>query len=233
MFAPRAIASPLTRAAFRPQTLRIAARPAYLRTQVALNSTISEAITQDHRKLETYYKEIINNPTDIDHATRYGNQFTWELARHSVAEELLVYPAMEKYMGAKGKAHAELDRKQHHEVKILLKEFQNMDPASSTYIPQLKKIWSLLSVHIAEEEGSDLPALEAALSSSENRGNSESLAKNFGRTKMFVPSRAHPSAGENPYFEGPMGMLAAPIDHIADIFRKFPEGTVSPNPSKK
>jgi len=233
MFAPRAIASPLTRAAFRPQMIRIAARPAYLRIQAALNSTISEAITKDHRKLETYYKEIINNPTDIDHATRYGNQFTWELARHSVAEELLVYPAMEKYMGAKGKAHAELDRQQHHEVKILLKEFQNMDPASSSYIPKLKQIWSLLEKHIAEEEGSDLPALEAALSSAENRGSSESLAKNFGRTKMFVPSRSHPSAGENPYFEGPMGMLAAPIDHIADIFRKFPEGTVSPNPSKK
>jgi hypothetical protein len=30
-----------------------------------------------------------------------------------------------------------------------------------------------------------------------------------------------------------MGMLAAPIDHIADIFRKFPDGTVSPNPSTK
>jgi len=120
MFAPRAIASPLTRAAFRPQTIRIAARPAYLRIQAALNSTISEAITKDHRKLETYYKEIINNPTDIDHATRYGNQFTWELARHSVAEELLVYPAMEKYMGAKGKAHAELDRQQHHEVHTTL-----------------------------------------------------------------------------------------------------------------
>jgi hypothetical protein len=116
MFTPRAIASPLTRAAFRPQALRVAARPAYLRTQVALNSTISEAITKDHRELETYYKEIINNPDNIDHATRYGNQFTWELARHSVAEELLVYPAMEKYMGEKGKQHAESDRKQHHEV---------------------------------------------------------------------------------------------------------------------
>jgi hemerythrin superfamily protein len=116
MFAPRAIVSPLTRAAFRPQTIRVAARPAYLRTQVALNSTISEAIKSDHRDLETYYKEVINNPDNIDHATRYGNQFTWELARHSVAEELLVYPAMEKYMGEKGKESAESDRKQHHEV---------------------------------------------------------------------------------------------------------------------
>ena len=107
-----------------------------------------------------------------------------------------------------------------------------MDPASSTYIPKLKEIWSLLERHIAEEEKDDLPALEQALSSEKNRGNSESLAKNFARTKAFVPSRSHPSAGENPYFEGPMGMLAALIDHIADIFRKFPDGTISPNPSK-
>ncbi|RYN27850.1 hypothetical protein AA0112_g7690 [Alternaria arborescens] len=232
MFAPRAIVSPLTRAAFRPQTIRVAARPAYFRIQAAFNSTISEAITHDHRELKTYYNEIVDNPDDIDHVTRYGNQFTWELARHSVAEELLVYPAMEKYMGEKGKQHAESDRKQHHEVKILLKEFQNMDPASSTYIPKLKEIWSLLERHIAEEEKDDLPALEQTLSSEKNRGNSQSLAKNFARTKAFVPSRSHPSAGENPYFEGPMGMLAAPIDHIADIFRKFPDGTISPNPSK-
>jgi hypothetical protein len=30
-----------------------------------------------------------------------------------------------------------------------------------------------------------------------------------------------------------MGLLAAPIDHIADLFRKFPNETISPNPSMK
>ena len=116
MFSPRAFVAPIARAAFRPQTVRITARAASIRGQIAANSTISEVITKDHRELETYYNEIINNPDDIDHQTRYGNQFTWELARHSVAEELLVYPAMEKYLGDKGKEHAESDRKQHHEV---------------------------------------------------------------------------------------------------------------------
>lgn len=233
MFSPRAFVTPLARAAYRPQTIRITARAASIRGQIAANSTITEAITKDHRELETYYNEIINNPDDVDHATRYGNQFTWELARHSVAEELLVYPAMEKYMGEKGKEHAESDRKQHHQVKLVLKEFQNMSATDTQYIPKLKELWAVVAQHIKEEERDDLPALEKALSASENRGSSESLAKNFGRTKAFVPSRSHPSAGENPWFEGPMGMLAAPIDHIADIFRKFPNGTVSPNPSKK
>jgi hypothetical protein len=119
------------------------------------------------------------------------------------------------------------------QVKVLLKEFQNMNAADSQYVPKIKELWAVLSQHIKEEEGEDLPMLERALSSSENRGDSESLAKNFDRTKALVPSRAHPAAGENPWFEGPMGMLAAPIDHIADIFRKFPDGVISPNPSKK
>lgn len=59
--------------------------------------TITDAVTDDHRELEEYYQNIVKS-TDTDTQTRYQNQFTWELARHSVAEELVVYPAMEKYL---------------------------------------------------------------------------------------------------------------------------------------
>lgn len=81
--------------------------------QAASMSTISEAIIKDHRELEQYYKEVVNNAGNHDHQDRYGNQFTWELARHSVGEELVVYPAFEKYLGDKGKNMAESDRKEH------------------------------------------------------------------------------------------------------------------------
>jgi hemerythrin-like domain-containing protein len=218
-------------------------------------TTISDAITQDHRDLEKYYNEITNS-SDLDHQERFGNQFTWELARHSVAEELIVYPAFEKHMGDKGHQMAESDRKDHHrvsqpqplppshthhanhalnlQVKELLKDFQNMKPQEPTFVPKLKELWGVLSAHIEEEENHDLPALESALAqAAAGRSESENMAKKFGMTKALVPSRSHPSAGENPYFESAMGMLAAPIDHIADIFRKFPEEKVSPNPSTK
>lgn len=78
-------------------------------------STISAAIKGDHRDLETYYNEVVGS-SDPDYQQRYGNQFVWELARHSVAEELVVYPAMEKYLGQKGKDLADHDRQEHHEV---------------------------------------------------------------------------------------------------------------------
>ena len=107
-----------------------------------------------------------------------------------------------------------------------------MKPSDANYIPKLKTLMSELSEHINEEERDDLPALEKALASNDKK-DSEDLAKSFGRTKMFVPSRSHPSAGEKPPFETVMGLLTAPIDHVADMFRKFPDKTINPNPSTK
>jgi hemerythrin superfamily protein len=90
---------------------------------------ISEAIVKDHRELKQYYDEVLG-ATSHDHQKRFGNQFTWELARHSVGEELVVYPALEKYLGSKGKELAEHDRQAHHETKLHLKEFQNKSQTS-------------------------------------------------------------------------------------------------------
>lgn len=86
-----------------------------------------------------------------------------------------------------------------------------------------------LNEHIKGEENDDLPALESALQPDD----SEAMAKSFGRTKAFVPSRSHPSAPDKPPFETVVGLLTAPIDHLGDLFRKFPDNTISPNPSTK
>lgn len=117
MISPRTFVSPLARATFKPHIVRVPAnqRLVSIRANIAVMSAISDAIIKDHRELEQYYNEVINSD-DVDHQTRYGNQFTWELARHSVAEELLVYPAMERYMGSEGHEHAEKDRQEHHRV---------------------------------------------------------------------------------------------------------------------
>jgi hypothetical protein len=52
---------------------------------------------------------------------------------------------------------------------------------------------------------------------------SESLERSFTRTKMFVPTQSHPSAPAKPPFETVAGLMAAPIDHLKDMFKKFPE----------
>lgn len=117
MSVARSFAAPLTRNHVRPLAARspLPLRLASLRAHIAAISTVSDVIIHDHRELKDYYNEVVNS-TDRDHQDRYGNQFVWELARHSIAEELVVYPAFEKHLGPKGKAMADEDRKQHHRV---------------------------------------------------------------------------------------------------------------------
>ena len=77
-------------------------------------STISEVITHDHQELKDFYNNILNAQDD-ESKIRWQNQLTWELARHSIGEELVVYPAMEKLL-PNGKELADKDRKEHLRV---------------------------------------------------------------------------------------------------------------------
>ncbi|EXJ85447.1 hypothetical protein A1O1_05811 [Capronia coronata CBS 617.96] len=178
--------------------------------------SIMSVIKHDHSELKQFYVKI-KEAKDDDTKTRYQNQFTWELARHSIGEELVVYPAMEKYVDG-GKDMAQKDRDEHQKVKEYLYEFQGLAPSDDKFHSTLDSLWSTLTKHIEEEEQHDLPALEKALP--ENEG--DSLAKSFARTKLFVPTRSHPMAPDKPPFETLVGFLAAPIDKLGDLFRKFP-----------
>jgi hypothetical protein len=111
-------------------------------------------------------------------------------------------------------------------VKDYLYEFQDMTPEDTNFEKTLDALWTDLSQHIKEEETNDLPALEKALEEKD----SESMSRSFGRTKMFVPTRSHPNAPDKPPFETVVGLLTAPIDHLRDLFRKFPDDTKSQLP---
>ncbi|RVX71283.1 hypothetical protein B0A52_04857 [Exophiala mesophila] len=179
--------------------------------------TVMDAIKHDHAELKEYYKNILGAKDD-DSKIRWQNQFTWELARHSIGEELVVYPAMEKHMGDAGKQMADRDRAEHNKVKELLYKFQKLSPSDPEFNPTLESLWSELSKHIDEEEAQDLPALENVLP----EGDSQAMSKSFGRTKMFVPTRSHPTAPDKPPFETVVGLMAAPVDKLTDLFRRFP-----------
>jgi hypothetical protein len=104
----------------RTQTARIIGHPRQPRKLFSATSytmsAIIDAIKKDHRDIQEYYQHILD-ASDNDTATRWQNQFVWELARHSIAEELVVYPAFEKNLGDKGHEMAEKDRAEHQTVR--------------------------------------------------------------------------------------------------------------------
>lgn len=50
---------------------------------------------------------------DMPAQERWVRQLTWEIARHAVGEEIVVYPLMEKHLGDQGRKLADHDRKEH------------------------------------------------------------------------------------------------------------------------
>ncbi|KAF9970619.1 hypothetical protein BGZ73_006649 [Actinomortierella ambigua] len=180
-------------------------------------SRVSDYVIKDHRELEEYYHKILDAPSD-DEKTRWQNQFTWELARHSVGEEIVLYPAMEKIL-SNGKELADKDRKDHQQVKEELHKFQQMKCTDPDFENTLRGLWSNLIEHIRDEEKNDLVQLEHALSEEE----SVKMGKSFHRTKKFVPTRSHPSAPDKPPFETAAALLSAPLDKLRDVFNRFPQ----------
>lgn len=178
---------------------------------------VTDRIKHDHRELEQYYHNIKNSKSEDDRV-RWQNQFVWELARHSIAEEIVVYPAFEKHI-PDGMKMAEKDRSEHQQVKEKLYEFQSMSPSDAHFLPAIDSLWETLAQHITEEERDDLPALEQALDADA----SGALARSFDRTKHFVPTRSHPAAPDRPPYETAVGLMTTPMDKLMDMFRKFPE----------
>lgn len=85
----RAFFRPLTRASLLPSTAAAVRTPFVLPLPIIRKlatastpdyPTISEAIKNDHRELETYYQNIME-AKDKDTQERWQNQFIWELAR--------------------------------------------------------------------------------------------------------------------------------------------------------
>lgn len=60
-----------------------------------------------------YYDNYTKASGDADAQARWARQLTWEVARHAVGEELVVYPLMEQHMGDEGLRLADEDRADH------------------------------------------------------------------------------------------------------------------------
>ncbi|KAJ5532997.1 HHE domain protein [Penicillium frequentans] len=179
---------------------------------------ISDAICADHRELKSYYDRIVQ-AEDPDEQTRWQNMFTWELARHVVGEELVLYPALKKHLNEEATA----DRQQHQTIKEELAVFQTLPSTDPRFIPTLAVLMGDLAAHV-NHEGVDLSNLETCITADE----SKRLAASFDRTKHFVPTRAHPSAPDRPPYQTAVGLITAPLDYLQDLFRKWPESPDGP-----
>ncbi|KAI6028899.1 hypothetical protein F5J12DRAFT_715014 [Pisolithus orientalis] len=177
--------------------------------------TLKETVMHDHREL--FYDQY-KNAADAESKEKWSNQYTWVVTRHSVSEEIVVYPLFEKKLGEEGKKMADKDRTEHREVKVLLARVGNLSVGAPEHENVLSKVNDVLAEHMKGEEEHDLPLLESKLQTEE----SYNAEREFQRTKALAPTRPHPTAPDKPPYEILAGFLALPMDKIKDLFSKFP-----------
>ncbi|KAJ3034141.1 hypothetical protein HDV00_005426 [Rhizophlyctis rosea] len=181
------------------------------------SKNIIDAVIDDHKEIQAYYEQYLANAGNAHEQQKWANQLAWEVARHSAAEELVLYPLLEKNL-PDGKALADKDRAQHLEAKKDLAQLDKLKAGTQEFDSLIAKTIRDLREHIKEEEQIDLPKIAATLSAEE----SLKVGNEFQRTKHFVPTRAHPGARDKPPFETVAGLLAAPLDKLRDLLKTFP-----------
>jgi hemerythrin superfamily protein len=134
-----------------------------------------------------------------------------ELVRHSVAEEMYVYPAMRQYLadGEKAVAH---DIDEHQQLEETMKQLEAVDVNGAEFDSALRRLESLLADHVRDEEAEQFPELR-------QRVPREELAELAGKVetaKKLAPTRPHPGAPHSELFHKLAGPGVGMVDRLRD-----------------
>jgi hemerythrin superfamily protein len=176
---------------------------------------VIEVLEHDHREVEQMFRELEglrDASTDEERARRkeLTEQVTIELVRHSVAEEVLVYPKAEGKVGAEEVEHA---REEHAEAEETLQRLEKLDADDPRFDDELAELMREIRHHIEDEEGEMFAQMREAMDADELR----SLGARVEAFKKVAPTRPHPNVPNEPLPRALAGGPASLLDRMRDL----------------
>jgi hemerythrin-like domain-containing protein len=166
---------------------------------------------KDHEEIKGYFRGL-EGATDPKGRRDAADKLTAEVARHSVAEEMYLYPAARKAL-PDGDRLVDEELREHAEAEEVLERWEGMDGDDPEFMTVYGRIKDGLLHHIDEEEEPKLfPKLQAALSAEEQ----SELGEKIERAKRLAPTRPHPSAPDEPPMDKVVGPPTGLIDRVGD-----------------
>jgi hemerythrin-like domain-containing protein len=176
---------------------------------------VIEVLEHDHREVEQMFAELesLRGASTEDAKSRrkaLTEQVTIELVRHSVAEEVLVYPQVEDKVSAEEAEHA---RQEHAEAEETLQRLEKLDADDPAFDDELATLMAEIRHHIDDEEGQMFMHMRQVIDADE-------LGKLGSRVEAFkkvAPTRPHPNVPNEPLPRMAAGPAASLFDRMRDL----------------
>jgi hemerythrin superfamily protein len=179
-------------------------------TDGVTDADVIDVLTADHREVELLGDQIV---ATVDPAERrdLADQLIAELVRHSVAEEMYVYPAMRDHL-PNGEQAVEHDIEEHKELETLMKELERTDAESTEFDNIVGSLRQVLRDHVQDEETKQFPQLRAHLPAA----TLVELKEKVELAKKVAPTRPHPAAPNTELFHKLAGPGVGLVDRLRD-----------------
>jgi hemerythrin-like domain-containing protein len=176
---------------------------------------VIEILEQDHREVETMFAELesLRGASTEDSRSRrkdLAEQVTIELVRHSVAEEVLVYPKVEDKVSAEEAEHA---RQEHAEAEETMQRLEKLDADDPAFDDELATLMAEIRHHIEDEEGEMFAHMRQVIDAEELH----KLGAQVEAFKKVAPTRPHPNVPNTPLARVATGPAASLFDRMRDL----------------
>ena len=176
---------------------------------------VIEVLEHDHREVEEMFAELeslrgASTEEALSRRKAVTEQVTIELVRHSVAEEVLVYPEVEDKVSAE---EAEHGRKEHAEAEETLHKLEKLDADDPAFDDELATLMEEIRHHISDEEGEMFAHMRQVMDEDHLR----TLGARVEAFKKVAPTRPHPNVPNEALPRLAVGPAASLFDRMRDL----------------
>ncbi|AGF71314.1 hemerythrin domain-containing protein [Corynebacterium halotolerans] len=174
------------------------------------SSDVTVILTEDHKLMLELLAEV-HTTTDAERRRDLVDTATAEVMRHSVAEEMHVYPAMEEHL-PNGTEEVQHDKQEHDELVQVMKKLEDVDASGQEFIDLVREFEKQLEHHANDEESEQFPKLRTHVPQEKLA----ELGEKVETAKKMAPTRPHPNAPHSELFHKTVGPGVGMVDRLRD-----------------
>ncbi len=174
------------------------------------DTDVIDILTTDHHEVLDLIASIADAP-DAERRRDIADTVIAEIVRHSVAEEMYVYPAMREHL-TDGDTEVEHDTSEHKELEKTMKKLEGVDADDPQFLAVVDELREQLEHHAGDEEQNQFPQLREAIPAEKL----QELGKRVELAKQIAPTRPHPASPNAALFHKAFGPGVGLVDKLRD-----------------